>query len=1225
MSNPKFTQAHPIVNFPEVESSIQRFWQENGIFEKSLKNREGCPKFVFYEGPPTANGIPHNGHVLTRVIKDIFLRYRTMRGCYVPRKAGWDTHGLPVEVEVEKELGIHGKEAIEEYGVERFVLRCMQSVFRYTEEWEGMTNRVGFWVDLSDAYVTYHRSYVESVWWALSELFRKKLLYQGHKVVWWWPQGGTALSSGEVGLGYKTVDDPSVYVALPLEDEPGTSLLVWTTTPWTLPANQYVAVRPDYDYVQVQDDGRSLVVAAALRETIAEKLGRELPVEKEFKGKALLGRRYRPPLDYFYPQYGNHEIELAAGGREPVMWTVLNGDFVELDQGTGLVHEAPAFGEVDYELFRQNAGRYKNPDEVPLLCPVAPDGKFTSEIPDLAGKWVKDADRHIIQALKESGVLLHRENYRHDYPFCWRADDDPLIQYARPAWFIRTTERIQEAIRNNEKVNWLPEHIGTGRFGDFLANNVDWALSRERYWGTPLNIWINDETGKMQAPASVKEIETKNPNAFDHFRRDREANPQLSEHLMVHKPWIDEVTWTQPGEPGVYRRVPEVIDAWFDSGCMPFAQFGFPHEGKDTFADAFPADFITEAIDQTRGWFYSQLMISTLLFDGESQQRLGLKPRGYPHPFRTCIVLGHVTDPSGKKESKSKGNYTPPELILDRVAQDFAVVTAEDARLDGSDGQVLLSREDIEAMDLVPGAGMKVHRPDRSNAELTFEVQQGKRLPRRLAVLSESDREKLSLRAVSKGVKVLTTEVPRLPDNERVTIENPLSSAPGADAFRWFFFAGNLPWSSTRHSLGNVRTLQKEFPLKLRNVYSFFTIYANIDGFDPVAIPGRAVAERTLLDRWILSELALLTLGVTELMDGYRAYEAAGKLSSFVDGLSNWYLRRSRDRYWKSAFDADKEDAYATLYEALVTTVKLAGPFVPFMAEEIYQNLVARPFGNSEPESVHLCDHPRAEESYIDRALSDEMAMVRNIVSLGLRVRTDHRLKVRRPLSEASVYMLDQDRQKTVEPYSDLIKEELNVHGVLFVETLDNARYVVRPNFRRLGPRLGKKMPQAKKWFAALDSQESLKLASQLSRVQDKGQSHEVEVDGQTVVLEPEDVAFEVVADDVEHYAAAGDRTTVVVLNTELTDELRDEGLYRELLHRVQNLRKELDIEYTQRIRLSIQGSERLLRILTANEEHFKSETLCVELRPEETTWGGTQQRQFDIDGEEVTLSLAPS
>ncbi len=704
MPQPKFLQAQPIVDFPAAEDAIQSFWKQHRIFEKSMEARQGRPKFVFNEGPPTANGLPHNGHVLTRVFKDVFLRYRTMRGYFVPRKAGWDTHGLPVEVEVEKELGIHGKAAIQEYGLEKFIRRCMESVFRYTEQWERMTDRVGFWVDLSDAYVTYHRDYVESVWWALSELFRKDLLYQGHKIVWWWPQGGTALSSAEVGLGYKSVEDPSVYVALPLLDDPSTALLIWTTTPWTLPSNQYVAVRPDFDYVQVRENGRSLIVAAALREQIAAKIGQELPVEREMKGEALLGRRYRPPFDYFYGEYGDRQAELAAGGRDYILWKVLAADFVELEQGTGLVHEAPAFGEVDYELFRKTTAVYKDPTEVPLLRPVAPDGKFTSETPDLEGQWVKDADRQIIHMLKQSGALVYRENYRHDYPFCWRADEDPLIQYARPAWFIRTTAKIQEAMRNNEKINWLPEHIGTGRFGDFLANNVDWALSRERFWGTPLNIWINDVTGRRQAPASVAEILAKNPAAFEPFHRDREKDPSLSEHLMVHKPWIDQVTWKEPGEEGTYRRVPEVIDAWFDSGCMPFAQWGYPHGDRERFEGAFPADFITEAIDQTRGWFYSQLMISTLLFDAETQQRLRLEHRDYPHPFRTCIVLGHVCDPTGKKESKSKGNYTAPDVIFDRVAADFAVVTPEEAGLEASDGELWLAREDLEALDLLPGA-----------------------------------------------------------------------------------------------------------------------------------------------------------------------------------------------------------------------------------------------------------------------------------------------------------------------------------------------------------------------------------------------------------------------------------------------------------------------------------------------------------------------------------------
>ena len=1073
MSEPKFQRAQSIVNFAESEASIQRFWEERRIFEKSLAQRKGAPKFIFYEGPPTANGLPHNGHVLTRVIKDIFLRYRTMRGFYVPRKAGWDTHGLPVEVEVEKELGIHGKAAIEEYGVKKFILRCMQSVFRYTEQWERMTSRVGFWVDLDEAYVTYHKSYVESVWWALSELFRKGLLYQGHKVVWWWPQGGTALSAGEVGLGYKEVEDPAVYVALELENDPSTFLLIWTTTPWTLPSNQYVAVREDYDYVQVRDGDHRLIMAAALRETIAKKLGRDLPVEKELKGSDLVGRRYKPPLDYFHEQYRDLEVERKDGSKQPALWRVIAADFVELDTGTGLVHESPAFGEIDYDLFRKTRAEYKNGDEIPLLCPVTPEGKFTAETPDLEGMWIKDADRHIISKLREQGNLLHRENYRHDYPFCWRADDDPLIQYARPAWFVRTTERIQDAIKNNEKVSWLPEHIGTGRFGNFLATNVDWTLSRERYWGTPLNIWINDETGKMQAPASVAEIEAKNPRAFDHFHRDRERNPELSEHLMVHKPWIDDVTWTEPGEPGVYRRVPDVIDCWFDSGCMPFAQQGFPHQGRERFEETFPADFITEAIDQTRGWFYSLLMVSTLVFDEETQQRYGLKKkRGFPHPYRTCIVLGHVTDPEGKKESKSKGNYTPPEAVLDRVAQEFAVVGGEQAGMKVADGEVLLGREEIEALDLKPGVQVKLFVNSRDAASLVT-VRQGKRLPRRVAVLSSADCQSLGLGSTPKGLQVAPNEVARLAANERITLESTTGAAPGADAFRWFFFAANPPWSSTRHSLRNVRTLQKEFPLKLRNVYSFFTIYANIDGFNPVTAKARPVSERTLLDRWILSEAAILVGRVRELMDSYLAYEAATELTNFVESLSNWYLRRSRQRYWKSEMDADKQDAYATLYEAIVTVTNLAAPFVPFMAEEIYQNLVRGPFGDERSESVHLCDYAAADEAVIDRKLSREMAAVRNIVSLGLRVRTDHKLKVRQPLSRAEVILPDAGQREALAAYSDLIAGELNVHDVVFVgEGEEHVRYLVRPNYRRLGPRLGKKMPAAKKAFQSADAAE---------------------------------------------------------------------------------------------------------------------------------------------------------
>ncbi len=1215
MNETKFEKAQAIVNFPEVESSIQEFWRENRIFEKSLENRRGRPAFTFYEGPPTANGLPHNGHVLTRVFKDVFLRYRTMRGHYVPRKAGWDTHGLPVEVEVEKELGIHGKAAIEEYGVKGFILRCMQSVFRYTAEWERMTNRVGFWVDLSDAYVTYHKSYVESVWWALSELFQQGLLYQGHKIVWWWPQGGTALSAGEVGLGYKTVDDAAVYVALELVDEPGTFLVIWTTTPWTLPSNQYAAVKPEYDYVAARDGDHKLIVAAALRETLAQKIGRELPVEREFKGAELLGKRYKPPLDYYRELYWDKEAELADGGREHVLWRVLAADFVELDTGTGLVHESPAFGEVDYDLLKNHAARFKDPSEIPLLCPVKPDGTFNEETPDLTGQWVKDADRQVIRALKDKGILLHRETHRHEYPFCWRASDDPLIQYARPAWFIRTTAKKDEAIRNNEQINWLPPNIGTGRFGDFLANNVDWALSRERYWGTPLNIWLNDETGKMLAPASADEILAKNPRAFDHFHRDREKEPELSEHLMVHKPWIDEVTWTEPDEPGVYRRVPEVIDCWFDSGCMPFAQWGYPHQNVDKFASQFPADYITEGIDQTRGWFYSQLMISTLLFSEETQKRLGLEPHGYPHPFKTCIVAGFVTDPEGKKESKSIGNYTPPEVIFDRIAQEFAVIDAEEAGLEVEPGTALIGRAELEALELRPGAEVRVYRPDHPDKAVAVKLEQTKKLPRRLIALAKADSETLVVRQGEKGLKTLPNALQFLSFRERVTVESPTSSAPGADAFRWFFLAGNPPWSSKRHSLGNVRTIQKEFPLKLRNVYSFFTIYANIDGFDPLVMKGRRVANRALLDRWILSELAILAERVPRFMDDFRAYEAASELSAFVDGLSNWYLRRSRQRYWKSGFDADKEDAYATLYECLTTVIALAAPFVPFMTEEIYQNIVRGAQGDAAPESVHLCDCPESRTEIIDRALSEEMAVIRNVVSLGLRVRTDHRLKVRQPLARAEVVLPDEELRARLGSYKHLIAEELNVHEVAFVHAgEEHVRYSLRPNFRRLGPRLGKKMPLAKKAFAEADA------AALRSDLLSKG-SAEIEADGEKLVLDPDDV--EILVDAAEHFAVAGDRTAVVVLNTDLDDKLREEGFYRELLHRVQNLRRELDVEYTQRIRLSVQGSDRLQRIMAENQDHFMGEVLCTELRHDEPSWNGAERRTINIEDEEVTVLLA--
>lgn len=1214
MSEPKFLKADTLVPFPEVESQILEFWKRQSIFEKSLEARKDGTPFVFYEGPPTANGLPHNGHVLTRVIKDLFPRYRTMRGYYVPRKAGWDTHGLPVEVEVEKELGIHGKAAIEEYGVEAFVKRCIESVFRYTNEWERLTERIGFWVNLDEAYVTFHKSYIESVWWALSELFKSGLLYRGHKVIWWWPQGGTALSSAEVGLNYKTVDDPSVYVAFPFTDDPESALLIWTTTPWTLPSNMYAAVGPDVDYVEVQTPTRRLILAKALREQVAEKVGEEWPVLRELKGKELLGRTYVPPFDNYYSQYGQSTVELAAGGTAPLYWKVMPADFVELDSGTGIVHIASAFGEVDHDLHRALVQTYKDPLSVPLLCSVAPDGTMNDDLPQYKGVWVKEADKGLIHDLRERGVLVHRETYRHEYPYCWRADDDPLIQMARPTWFIRTTALLDKAKANNQAFHWLPEHIKDGRFGDFLNHNVDWALSRERYWGTPLNVWVNDVSGNMMAPSSVKEILSYNPQAFAHWDEAKAADPSLSDHLMVHKPWIDKVTFTVPGEEGTYRRVTEVIDCWFDSGAMPFAQWGYPHQGEEEFKRAFPADFISEAIDQTRGWFYSQMMIATLVFQKETQQRLGLEPKEYPLPFKTCIVLGHVTDAEGKKESKSKGNYTPPEVILERVAMDFAVVDPAVAGIEAEPGVALVAKEDMEGLDLNPGATVRLSCGAADGQFLDVVLKPSKKLPRRVVVIDAATQTALNAIPNAKGLRVMPVEVPRLPKAERILVENATVPAPGADAFRWFFLASNPPWNSTRHSLSNVRGLQKEFPLKLRNVYSFFTIYANIDGFDPKTQQGRPVAERALLDRWILSELARVTETVTRLMDNYASYEATLELSEFVDGLSNWWLRRSRDRFWAAEMDESKLDAYDTLYTCLTTLIQLAAPFVPFQSEELYQNLVARAFGTEKPESVHLCDYPTANVSWIDQALLEEMRVVRNIVSLGLRVRNDHKLKVRQPLAEAQVVVASPSLRERVAAYASIIADELNVKDVHFVESADEfVHYKAKPNFRRLGARVGKQMPAVKK---ALETADAAAIRNGLLATG----SASIDVAGEALSLDAEDIDIQITARD--GFAAAGDSSAVVILRTELTQELLDEGLYRDVLSRVQTIRKELELEYTQRVELVLCGSERLNQVLGARREHFMGETLCVDLRLGSDWENESPVRVFDLDGETLKVGL---
>ncbi|MCA9531165.1 MAG: isoleucine--tRNA ligase [Myxococcales bacterium] len=1053
-----FEPVSPQVSFPALDAEQLRFWRAQAIFEKTAADAEGRPPFVFYEGPPTANGMPHPGHVLTRVMKDVFLRYRTMCGYYVPRRGGWDTHGLPVEVEVEKDLGISGRDAIEAYGVEAFSRKCIESVFRYIEEWKRMTDRIGFWVDLDDAYVTFHRSYVESVWWALSQFFERGLLYQGYKVVWWWPGGGTALSAGEVGQGYKTVDDPSVVVRFAVEGEARTSLLAWTTTPWTLPSNVALAVAPDVDYATVEgEDGERLIVAASLAQAV---VGADARVVETRKGRDLVGTRYRPPFDYATPE----------GGRA---FEVLAADFVSLDSGTGLVHLAPAFGEDDFRACEAHG--------MGFLQLVRPDGTFPPEVTDFAGRFCKEADRDIIRLLRARGVLFSEAVYRHDYPFCWRKDTDPLIQYARRSWFIRTTAEIDEVKASNQRVHWEPAHIKDGRFGQFLEGNVDWALSRERFWGTPLPIWVNDETGAMESVGSVAEILARNPDAFAHFDAAKAEDPSLSEHLRVHKPWIDAVTWTRPGEPGVYRRVPEVIDCWFDSGCMPFAQWGYPHQRADAFEAAFPADFITEAVDQTRGWFYSLMTISNLLF----------KDRDKPHPFKNCVVLGLMTDAHGKKLSKRDKNYTDPMTLIDQV---------------------------------------------------------------------------------------------------------------GADAVRWALYAGTVPGQSTRFFDGAANDAVRDLLLKVWNVYSFFVTYANIEGWEPgdAALP---VAKRPDLDRWALAELDAAVREIRAALDDYKSHVAVRHLQAFVDALSNWYVRRSRGRFWSAEDTADKAAAFATLYEVLVDLTTLIAPFVPFMAESLYQNLVRRADPGA-PESVHLARYPAPLDAREDAALRSEVADTRQVIALGQRVRNEANLKVRQPLPEAIVVVRTDAERARVERFGDAVREELNVKRLSFTD--EPARYVsvgLLPNFRALGPKLGKQIPACKRALAEADG-------GALYAAMERDGQITLDLPGGPVTLGPDDI--EVRLEAKPDFAAASAGGHVVVLDTRVDETLAREGLAREVINRIQRARKALDLPYDARIAVRFVADGALGEAIAAHQAHIAHETLATTLEPGE---GDGAAEQTDVDG----------
>jgi isoleucyl-tRNA synthetase len=1128
-------------DFPALEKAIAAFWRADGTYAKSLERRRGARRFVFFEGPPTANGMPHPGHCLTRAIKDLYPRYRTMRGEYCERKAGWDTHGLPVEVEVCKELGIHSKAEIEAYGIEPFIHKCQESVWRYMQEWETLTERIGFWIDLSAAYVTYHRSFVESVWWALAELFDRGLLYEGHKIVWWWAQGGTALSSGEVGQGYKEVADPSVYVAFPLLDDAGRptnrSLVAWTTTPWTLPSNQFAAVKPDLEYVVLREENVAespeLVIAEPLAATFIEKTKRTFTVVETLPGSTLVGRSYVPPFDTFRPAGPPATAPLAAGGADAVAWRVVAADFVTTDSGTGIVHVAPAFGEVDFGVLAAEQARFADGTGPTLLNCVAPDGTFTDAFPMGSGRFVKDCDRDVTRDLRARGLLVHQEQYVHDYPFCWRADADPLIQYPRKSWFIRTSRFRDEMLANNARIDWLPEHIKDGRFGNFLETNVDWALSRERYWGTPLPIWRCETTGKAEAVRSYDALLAKpGVRGVDAFDRAKAANSTLSDDLRVHKPYIDAITYDSPfSQDARMRRVPEVIDCWFDSGAMPFAQWGWPHRGHDEFAAQFPADFISEAIDQTRGWFYSQLAISTLVFGTGARPRLptgASAPAGdWPHPFKTCIVLGHMLGEDGQKMSKSRRNYKEPAAIFD---------------------------------------------------------------------------------------------------------------AYGADALRWFFFATQPPWTTIRYSERAIRDSVPEFLLRLWNVYSFFVIYARIDGFDPAALlaePGtldhadlarargwRPVAERSELDRWMISELNDAAATMVARLDAYDHFTAAQRLSALVDAVSNWFVRRSRDRFWAAGradggpqTDAGKLDAYWTLYETLLTITRLSAPFVPFVAEEIWRNLAVVPFGTRVPGSVHLTDYPAGDAALVDADLVRRMALVREVSSLGRAARAAEKLKVRQPLAKVEVVLGEgrPDDVRWLESHADLVCDELNVKQFEICREPD--RYITRavlPDLKKLGPRLGKDLPKARDALAKADA------AALLAALQRTGRAEVPLPGGGSVAIERDDVLVRTTAKP--GWAAAESPAAVVVVASALTPDLIAEGLVREVVHAVQTQRKSLDLDFTDRIEVAFATESAELRgALEQHLDYVAAETLATRAT---VVAGAAAGEAVDIDGHALEITI---
>ena len=1051
-----FEEVSPQFTFADREKATLEFWREHDIFQKSMTVHQAEPPFVFLEGPPFANAPPGVHHVLARIMKDAVCRYKTMTGHYVHRKAGWDTHGLPVEYQVEKQLNITNKAELEAYGVQNFIEKCKENVFQYEQEWRLMTERIGFWVNLDDAYITLSNDYIESVWWVLRQAWDKALLYQGYKVQPYCCRCGTTLATHEVSLGYKTVDDPSIYVRFPVKNRENTYLLVWTTTPWTLPSNVAVAVGEDYDYVAVAHEGQNLVLAAEL---LPEVFTEEQPqVTTRYKGHELLGWEYEPLFDF--------AEEVVARGAVPhglaeSAYRVVPGDFVTLEDGTGLVHIAPAFGQDDYDIGQKYG--------LPMVQLVATDGTFVPEVTPWAGKFVKDADAGIIENLAGRGLLLHASEYQHEYPFCWRCDT-PLLYYARESWFIRTTAIREQMLQHNQEINWYPEHIRDGRFGNWLENNVDWGLSRERYWGTPLPVWTCDACGAQHCIGSIVELKARGANVPD--------------DIELHRPYVDDVLLTCDKCGGTMHRVQDVIDCWFDSGCAHTAQWHYPFDneaGQEMLPRAYPADFISEAIDQTRGWFYSLLATGTLLYD---------KPA-----YKNCLCHELIMAADGQKMSKSRGNTVDPWTIL----------------------------------------------------------------------------------------------------NEQ-----------GADAMRWYMFTACPPWAQRAFKVEGIDEALKKFMGTLHNVYSFFVMYANIEGRD-VLTGAPSPAERSLMDKWILSRLQTVARTVREEMESYHLTNAARAIEAFVDALSNWYVRRSRDRFWGAESGPDKRAAYTTLYEVLVTVAKLSAPFIPFLADELYRNLVGSLDADA-PESVHLASYPVVDETLQDAQLETDMAFVREVISMGHAARNRSGIKTRQPLSELTIGGLSEAQQATVTRLAELVHAELNVKSVTFTEDMNAfAQVTLKPNFKVLGPKYGKDVQAIAKALAAADA------ASLKAELEATGN---LQVDAFTLTREEIDVQSQ----NREGFFVEADAQKFVALATELTHELTLEGLARELVNKIQNLRKTADFNVADRIQLSLSATPLVQEAFETHRDYVLSETLTTKVvaSPGENAF----TRVENLNGEKTTLSV---